>query len=126
MALRDELGRAIRSERERRGMSQSALAEAVGVSLQSIGKIERGRSAPSFDTLEAIGRVLAVPVREFFPAGNAAADPPAVRITALLAPLTGAEREQAERLLYAFRNARTAADREQAERVIVALLSGNR
>ena len=122
MALREELGLAIRRERERRGMSQSALAEAVGVSLQSIGKIERGRSAPGFDTLEAIARVLAVPVREFFPFDDAAPDAPVARIAALLAPLTEAERQQAERLLFAFRAAASSDEREQAERVLVAML----
>lgn len=121
MALRDDLGRAIRLLREQRGMSQTALAEAVGVSLQSIGKIERGRGAPTFDTLEAIARVLATPVRELFPAGDTAADSTSARIAALLAPMTEAERAQAERVLYAFRQARRPEERDRAERVLLAL-----
>jgi transcriptional regulator with XRE-family HTH domain len=120
MALRDELGRAIRTERERRGLSQSALAEAVGVSLQSIGKIERGRSAPSFDTLEAIARELAVPVRDFFSAPDGSAYE-AERVAALLAPLGQDARAQVHRLLYAFLKAEPG-DREQAERVLLTLL----
>ena len=47
-------------------MSQVDLAEAIGRSVQMIGRIERGKSAPSFDTLAAIARVLETPVQDFF------------------------------------------------------------
>ena len=47
-------------------MSQVDLAEAIGRSVQMIGRIERGKSAPSFATLEEIARVLETPVQDFF------------------------------------------------------------
>ena len=47
-------------------MSQVDLAEAIGRSVQMVGRIERGRSAPSFETLEDIARVLQTPVQDFF------------------------------------------------------------
>ena len=47
-------------------MSQVELADAIGRSVQMIGRIERGRSAPSFATLEKIARVLQTPVQDFF------------------------------------------------------------
>ena len=66
MGLQQELGRHVRRHRERVGMSQVDLAEAIGRSVQMIGRIERGKSAPSFATLEEIARVLKTPVQDFF------------------------------------------------------------
>ena len=66
MGLQQELGRHVRRHRERVGMSQVDLAEAIGRSVQMIGRIERGKSAPSFATLEEIARVLETPVQDFF------------------------------------------------------------
>jgi len=70
-------------------MSQADLAEAIGRSLQTVGKIERGKSAPSFETLQALGRVLEVPVSAFFQIGphEAGADDALARIVGRLAPL---------------------------------------
>jgi transcriptional regulator with XRE-family HTH domain len=70
MGLQQELGRRVRRHRERMGLSQVDLAEAIGRSVQMIGRIERGKSAPSFETLEVIARVLQTPVREFFGPGE--------------------------------------------------------
>ena len=36
-----------------------------------LGRIERGKSAPSLDTLEEIARVLQTPVQDFFGSGPA-------------------------------------------------------
>ena len=66
MGLKQELGRQVRRHRERTGLSQVDLAEAIGRSVQMVGRIERGKSAPSLDTLEEIARVLETPVRDFF------------------------------------------------------------
>lgn len=40
------LGAAVRDARERRRLTQTELAEAVGVSLRTIGNVERGETAP--------------------------------------------------------------------------------
>jgi len=69
MGLQQELGRQVRLHRERSGLSQVDLAETIGRSVQMLGRIERGKSAPSLDTLEAIARALQTPIRDFFDAG---------------------------------------------------------
>ena len=48
------LGRAILSERRRAGESQSALAQALGVSAGAVSKWERGVVCPDFETLLAL------------------------------------------------------------------------
>ena len=45
-ALTQRFARAVKDARERAGMSQAALAEAVGSSLDHIGKLERGKYLP--------------------------------------------------------------------------------
>jgi transcriptional regulator with XRE-family HTH domain len=48
------LGMRVREVRKLRGLSQERLAEKVGVDPKQISRIEGGKSAPSFETLEAI------------------------------------------------------------------------
>lgn len=100
MTLQRQVGQAIRRHRERRRMSQSDLAEACGRSLQTIGSIERGRSAPTFETLEAIGRALDVPVWQLFFTPREPTE--AVnRITHLVSGRSEADLYKAERVLLA-------------------------
>jgi len=68
--LRRQVGKMIRHHRELAAISQASLAERSDKSVQLIGRIERGESAPSFETLEAISKVLSVPVRDFFGTGQ--------------------------------------------------------
>lgn len=65
-SLRRNFGRRLRQLRVRRGMTQAKLAEAVDVSEDLIGMIERGITAPSFETLEALARALDVPMPRLF------------------------------------------------------------
>ena len=44
--------------RQRAGMTQEELAQAAGVGLDAIGRLERGQVTPSVDTLQAIAQVL--------------------------------------------------------------------
>ena len=44
-----ELGLHIKMLRTEKGLTQEKLAEALGVSLEHIGKIERGKRTPSLD-----------------------------------------------------------------------------
>lgn len=60
----------VRHHRERAGLTQAELAERIDKSLDTIGRIERGGAAPSFDVLDDLSRVLGVPVREFFGVGE--------------------------------------------------------
>lgn len=58
------LGMRVREVRKLRGLSQEKLAEKVGVDPKQISRIEGGKSAPSFETLEAIARSLQVEMKD--------------------------------------------------------------
>lgn len=60
-----DLGQRIKALREERGISQEALAEALGVSRQAVAKWESGASRPSTGNLLALCRVLEVPLETF-------------------------------------------------------------
>ena len=51
------LGENIQRVRKFRGMNQQELADAIGINMQSLSKIERGVNFPTFDTLEKITSV---------------------------------------------------------------------
>lgn len=68
--LRSQVGALVRHHRERLGMTQAQLAEKSARSVELIGRIERGATAPSFETLETFSRVLATPARDFFGSGS--------------------------------------------------------
>lgn len=54
----------IRSLRERRGLTQKALADAVGVTDKAVSKWETGRGLPDLSLLEPIARALGVSIAE--------------------------------------------------------------
>ena len=56
----------VRELRTARGWTQQQLAEAVGVSRQSINSIERDRYVPSLPLALAFARVFACPTDEIF------------------------------------------------------------
>jgi transcriptional regulator with XRE-family HTH domain len=56
----------IRILRERRGLSQSALAEASGLSRNTLSLLERGQSSPTVSTLKRIALALGVDISAFF------------------------------------------------------------
>lgn len=58
------LGENIQRVRKFRGMNQQELADAIGINMQSLSKIERGVNFPTFDTLEKITFVLGVTPNE--------------------------------------------------------------
>ena len=66
------VGLRIRFTRKARGLSQQALATAVGVTFQQIQKYERGANRVSASMLVKIAGALDVPVAELFGAGDAA------------------------------------------------------
>jgi transcriptional regulator with XRE-family HTH domain len=65
--VRDRFGKQLRKIRRNRDITQEKLAEAIGVTAEFISNMERGKYAPSFDTLEKLAAVLEVDVSEFFP-----------------------------------------------------------
>ena len=48
------------------GMSQERFAEVVDISVDFLSLIERGKNAPSFETLEKLARRLRLPVAYLF------------------------------------------------------------
>jgi transcriptional regulator with XRE-family HTH domain len=61
------IGQQIRHLRRLKEMSQKSLAEKIGVSLEWIGRVERGIFLPNLKLLFKIAKALQVPVRELIP-----------------------------------------------------------
>ena len=64
------VGRRIRLARKARGLSQQALAEAVGISFQQIQKYESGANRVSASMLAKIAATLDMPVADLFGASD--------------------------------------------------------
>ena len=64
--LETAIGREVRDYRKQRGMTVADLAEATGLSVGMLSKIENGMTSPSLTTLQALSRALSVPVTAFF------------------------------------------------------------
>lgn len=64
--LRKLFGSSLRRCRTARGLTQAGLAEATGLSLEMIGRLERGQTTPSFETLSTITSVLRLPIGALF------------------------------------------------------------
>lgn len=62
----ETLGSVLRQHRERRGLSQEALAELGGLSRGHIGEIERGVAIPSILTLHKFAAALGVTLSQIF------------------------------------------------------------
>jgi transcriptional regulator with XRE-family HTH domain len=60
------VGRNIRAARRAKGLSQLALAERSELSADFIGKVERGATSPSLESLKAIADALHLPLRDLF------------------------------------------------------------
>lgn len=56
----------VKELRDARGWTQQQLADAVGVSRQSINSIERGRYVPSLELALTFGRLFRLPTDEIF------------------------------------------------------------
>ena len=58
------MGLRIRQLRERQGLSLRGLAEKAGVDFTTLNRIELGKAAPRFSTLEKLAKALRVSVRD--------------------------------------------------------------
>jgi transcriptional regulator with XRE-family HTH domain len=65
-SLRSRFGTRLRGIRLEANLSQEELAEMLSISVEFLSLIERGKSAPSFETLERIGKRLRIPVWQLF------------------------------------------------------------
>jgi DNA-binding XRE family transcriptional regulator len=64
--LRILFGERVRSLRLSKKLSQEALSERVGISVDFLSLIERGRNSPSFETMQSLADALNVPVDRLF------------------------------------------------------------
>ncbi len=64
--LREKFGQHLRQIRTSRRMSQEQFAEVLGISVDFLSLIERGRNAPSFETLDKFAKRLRVSVADLF------------------------------------------------------------
>jgi transcriptional regulator with XRE-family HTH domain len=69
------VGRNIRAARRALGLSQWQLAERSGLSADFIGKVERGTTSPSIESLNHIAKALSLPLTDLFE-GHPGADAP--------------------------------------------------
>ncbi|PVM82089.1 helix-turn-helix domain-containing protein [Caulobacter endophyticus] len=102
-SLREQVGDLIRHHRDRADLNQSQLAERIGMSQETISRIERGLLAPSFETLVDLASALNVDVRDFFAVGDFVArdgrDDPLVRLVGRLTELSNDDVEWVDRLV---------------------------
>lgn len=64
--LRKQFGARLRQIRAQRRMTQERFAETLNLSVDFLSLVERGISAPSFETLERIAKRLKMPVEDLF------------------------------------------------------------
>ena len=105
MELKKLFGASLRQCRRSRGLTQAQLAEATDLSLEMIGRLERGLAAPSLETIASLAAAL-----QLAPAVLFGAEPTGMtgerhetleRIRQLLASSSDAEVKRAERVLNA-------------------------
>lgn len=88
-----KLGEAVKSIRRLRGLTQSELAEAVGVASNTMAILERGERAFSLRMLNALGKALDVPaacLAVMASPSSASKNPAASQVLAKLQSLIGA------------------------------------
>jgi len=64
--LKQKFGQRLREIRATRRMTQEQFAETLDISVDFLSLIERGRNAPSFETLDKMAKRLRVPVADLF------------------------------------------------------------
>ncbi|QPB24537.1 helix-turn-helix transcriptional regulator [Rhizobium sp. 007] len=84
--MRNQFGSRIRLQRTLIGLSQTTLAEGLGITFQQVQKYEKGTNRVGSSRLQAIANILGVPVAWFFEEGPGGSSNP-------LEPKLGAGRE---------------------------------
>ena len=64
--MKQQVGLRVKNARKSKGLTQSELAEAIDKTFETVSNIERGKTAPNFQTLFEISQVLEVPMKDFF------------------------------------------------------------
>lgn len=100
--LRKRFGLLVKAHRRRCGMTQDALAEATGLSIDMISKVEVGGTGTSFPVIEKIASALSVDPAELFTAQGGSAPIPRgsyANITTRLVGLSESDLRWVEELL---------------------------
>ena len=66
MTMLDKFAGNVRKLRSKKGLSQRALADAVGISVSYVSMLERGQRSPPLETIEKMARALRVPPGSLF------------------------------------------------------------
>ena len=66
MDINEALGVQVRQLRKAQGMTQEEFSQRSGLSVDYIGKIERGTTSPTVESLEQVARGLGVKIRTLF------------------------------------------------------------
>jgi XRE family transcriptional regulator, regulator of sulfur utilization len=66
MSINEVVGTQVRHLRKTQGMTQEELAEKSGLSVDYIGKIERGTTSPTVESMEQVARGLGVRIANLF------------------------------------------------------------
>ena len=90
LTLPQIVGQNIKANRKRLRLTQSQLAVALGVEIETISRYERGAVAPSFAQLEKMMHVLGVPAWQLFANGT---DIPDTIVTELVRGLPRRDRD---------------------------------
>lgn len=87
------VGSNIKTRRTQLGLTQNALAQALGVEIETISRYERGAVAPSFPQLEKLCAALDVQAWQLFSDGSVVPDAKGHTLGELLGRLTSRDRE---------------------------------
>jgi transcriptional regulator with XRE-family HTH domain len=66
LSLKNRIGQKIKTLRTEKNLTQEQLAEKAGISIDFLSLIERGRNAPSLESLEKIANALNIEVKDLF------------------------------------------------------------
>jgi DNA-binding XRE family transcriptional regulator len=89
-----DLGLRIRELRQQRNMTQSELAEAIGVRQESINRMEKGKYNPSFEVLQNMCSIFGITLSEFFATQSNQLPPDMLQLLETAKRLTPEERRK--------------------------------
>lgn len=117
-----EVGKRIMLRRKIIGMSQSTLAQGLGISFQQVQKYERGTNRVGSSRLNQIARVLCVPISSFFPETDPVVDIGAAKDREPKDPVTAfLETAECRTLNIAFANIKSKAVRRKILNLVATL-----
>jgi transcriptional regulator with XRE-family HTH domain len=87
------VGRAIARKRAQCELTQERVAEQLGVGIEAVSRIERGRVMPNIERLMELAEIFGCEAAELLTESSARAEDQAARIGQMLVPLKPADRQ---------------------------------